>query len=93
MLKAEYEAVVNHGRLKGIIMCGYPAKYALIFLLLALSVFSFLLCNIPTLEVSVILCLCDKVTFRLIPELLSGPRTKILFAILYYIFYHSLMLA
>ncbi|CAL8373345.1 unnamed protein product [Boreogadus saida] len=53
MCKTEYEALVNHGSLKGIIMCRYRAKYALIFLFLALSGLMFLLRNILTLEVSV----------------------------------------
>ncbi|CAL8325645.1 unnamed protein product [Arctogadus glacialis] len=50
MLKTEHEALVNHGGLKGIIMCQYRAKYALIFLLLATSGLMFLLRNILTLE-------------------------------------------
>ena len=58
MLKEEYEAVVNHGRLKGIMTHRYHTKYALIFLLLALSGLVFLLRNILTLEVSVALCVC-----------------------------------
>ena len=55
MLNTEQEALVNHGGLKGIIMCRYRAKYALIFLLLATSGLMFLLRNILTLEVSVAL--------------------------------------
>ncbi|XP_030218639.1 NXPE family member 3-like [Gadus morhua] len=50
MLKTEQEALVNHGGLKGIIMCRYRAKYALIFLLLATSGLMFLLRNILTLK-------------------------------------------
>ncbi|XP_059914084.1 NXPE family member 3-like [Gadus macrocephalus] len=49
MLKTEQEALVNHGGLKGIIMCRYRAKCALIFLLLATSGLMFLLRNILTL--------------------------------------------
>ena len=68
MLKAEYEAVANHRRLRGIIMGRFHTKYALIFLLLALAGLIFLLRNILTLEVSVasVIFVCDKVTFCLI---------------------------
>ncbi|XP_059896348.1 NXPE family member 3-like [Gadus macrocephalus] len=50
MLKAEYEALANHGRPKGVIMCRNLSKYAPLFLLLALSGLIFLLRNIHTLE-------------------------------------------
>ena len=55
MLKAEYEALFNHGGLKRIIISRNRAKYALIFFLLATSGLMFLLRNILTLEVSVAL--------------------------------------
>ena len=59
MLKAEYEALANHGRPKGVIMCRNLSKYAPLFLLLALSGLIFLLRNIHTLEVSVV-CVCVR---------------------------------
>ncbi|CAL8298722.1 unnamed protein product [Lota lota] len=50
MLTAEYEAVANHERPKGVIISRHLSKYALIFLFLALSGLFFLLRNILTLE-------------------------------------------